>query len=246
MAIPSKANRIRRALFVTGCARSGTLHVTKALRELGVRVGHEYVDVDGTVSHFFASGSLKYHYDKKKYPLGRCIHVGEHPSQFVFDRTYHLVRHPLKVIDSLRWTGVSSSALRACGLEVPHWDARLTRAVRYWYGWNKLCETLTDQKVRIEDINANPVLLCEIAQVQMPHGLWKPKVRTDVHHSRRWENGRQTLAKNERGEKFQVPYMDTKRVVKMAAPTTWEDIAKADSYYCDKVRALAEEYGYKL
>jgi len=246
MAIPSKANRIRRALFVTGCARSGTLYVAKALRELGVRVGHEYVDVDGTVSHFFASGSISYPNDSSKSPSGRCIHVGEHPSQFVFDRTYHLMRHPLKTIDSLRWTGVSSSALRACGIFVPPGDAKIARAVRYWYGWNKLCEKLTDQKVRIEDINANPALLCKIAQVPMPDDLWKPAAPTDTHHNRRWQNPRQILAKPERGSKVQVPSPDIRRLVQMAAPTTWEDVAKADPDYCAKVRALAEEYGYTL
>jgi hypothetical protein len=244
MAIPSKANRIRRALFVTGCARSGTLYVAKALRELGLRVGHEYVDVDGTVSHIFASGSIEYPVVTNKWPEGRCIHVGEHPSQFVFERTYHLMRHPLKVIDSLRWTGVSSSSLRAAGMHVPPGDAKLTRAVRYWYGWNKLCEKLTDQRVRIEDIDADPALLCAMAQVMMPRDGWKPATPTDTHHARRWWNSTMLLAKPERGSKTRIPSADRRRLVQAAPPTTWEEVAQADPEYCAKVRALAEGYGY--
>jgi len=247
MAVPSLSRRKPRKLLVTGCARSGTLFLSRALRELGLRVGHEYVDDDGTVSHFFASGAIRYPVLKSQAPVGRLIHQNERPEHFAFERTVHLVRHPVKVCDSLQWTGVASDALRAAGVPVPKREERLRRAVLYWYGWNRLVEQLNpERRVTIEAIDNDPRIICELAGVPEPYAGWAPKAPTDTHHARRWLNPWQMFARSDESrELVPVGSADRKRIVEKARALTWDDVVRADNMYGPKVRELAERYGYQ-
>lgn len=246
MPVPTRSRRLPRKLMVTGCARSGTLYVTKALRELGLRVGHEYVDDDGTVSHFFASGNIKYPLIRSKEPKGRCAHVGQHPRMYAFERVIHLTRHPLQVIDSLQWTAVANDILVAAGVPLVDYRNTITRAVRYWYGWNKLCEKLTSERVSIESIDANPSLLCAWAGVPVSDG-WAPRAPKDTHHARRWQTPFvQTTPDAATGKRALVSATVWRKFVRSRSPLTWADVLTADPEYAPRVRQLAEAYGYKI
>ena len=74
-------------VLVTGCGRSGTQYMTKALRTMGLRVGHERFREDGIVSWYLAEDS--------RVKLFKDI-IGKNPICYI-----HLVRHPLKVINSM-------------------------------------------------------------------------------------------------------------------------------------------------
>lgn len=131
--------RTRKAILVIGCPRSGTRYTNEVLRQMGLKVEHEKMGRDGTVSSWFAV-------DDYYYPRAH----GGRRADFHFDLVVHQVRHPLDVIGSLEtamnpawwhWqqahTGISKES------EYP--------GSRFWLAWNERCEAQpTDLSLRVE------------------------------------------------------------------------------------------------
>jgi len=89
-------------LLITGCGRSGTKHTANFLRKVKFKVKHEQMSDQGTVSGPFVgygtdAGDIVFRQYQK---FGHKS--GEYANQFEFKRVWHQVRHPLKVIGSLR------------------------------------------------------------------------------------------------------------------------------------------------
>lgn len=235
---------MKRKLLVTGCARSGTLYTTKVLRAIGLRVGHEYTDEDGTVSHFFGTTmNLEYPLDLTRGPRGRVVHQGERPSDFEFEQVFHQVRDPRKVIASLRFTTVDPYTLFKVSRINVHTMNHLRRAVIYWVVWNEVIEKQrrVDLRYRIEDFSyVFPEIL---ARLDLPH-VALPPVPTDTHTERRWRGAFAIQGQDEKGRRTLVGSRERKRLVLQAPDLTFDDIEKVDPVYGPKAVEMAWRYGY--
>ena len=236
----------RRLVLVTGCARSGTLFMSKVLQSLGLKVGHEYVDDHGTASHFFAAKcKLDYPVISSKHPKGRCIHVNEQREDFVFDHVFHQIRNPLKTISSLRWTGVRADHMRAATQLDVKKAVSAHRALVYWVEWNLLAEAQATRQYRIEDIDkVFPELASSLGLGAVP----LPDIPKDTHTERRWEQPYSVISTDPKtGEKSPfVPTSVRKRVVEATPELTWADLEKIDPEYTKRAKQLAEKYGYDV
>lgn len=138
--------KLKYNLLVTGCPRSGTRFVTRALQQTGIRVQHERLGVDGTVSALYCVED--FYYNREVRPPPRL-------SSVQFGQMWHLVRDPMDCIPSL-----AKNLLPRFW----HWQEKHTgipgdlepvilRCALFWEAWNRICETLPDvQRVRIEHL----------------------------------------------------------------------------------------------
>lgn len=147
-----------RELLVIGTGRCGTTWLDKALNVSGIETGHECVRNRGAVSQYF-------HTDHDWYPFipwatnypGRKAHLGERRSDFQFDITIHLVRHPLLTEASMRgifWL-MNYFWMEDCGvLSVPYdfKPARL-RNLHAWHDVVKKCEEVSNMTITLPQIN---------------------------------------------------------------------------------------------
>lgn len=146
----------RYKILVMANPRSGTLSMTRMLKSVGYAVSHERLGAHGTVSCYYflrAKGG--------DYPINNRwgIHNGDPVFSIdMFDYVYHLVRHPLKCIASMRnivgpghrrWlarNGVTSD-------EMPH--GKLEWAMRAWYHTNLAIEehsAFISRRLQVENI----------------------------------------------------------------------------------------------
>ena len=81
-------------LLVTGCGRSGTTYTSALLQAMDLDIPHEAVGKDGAASW-------------KQIVSGTFVYLGKNRSVTIdgsgFDRIIHQVRHPLKLITSMRY-----------------------------------------------------------------------------------------------------------------------------------------------
>jgi hypothetical protein len=131
------------ALLIIGCARSGTTYITNVLNRCGYKVGHEWPKRDGACSWEMAVNT-------DKVPFGRGK-KGHH-----FERVFHQVRHPLKVISSHYYTAPPESFafIREHLPEISGEDSLLTQTAKYWYYWNLLCEKQSEWTYRVEELSS--------------------------------------------------------------------------------------------
>jgi len=139
---------------VIGNSRSGTTWLTRVLRELGKDVGHEYVRKDGTVSCFFFIDCEWYPYNSEPFSRGLIAHVNQRLSDYRFEHTVHLVRHPLKAISSIAKTAGTEHQL---WLEehkiVPKGlKPKLLMAMHIWEGVERACRRRTRHLFKLEEL----------------------------------------------------------------------------------------------
>jgi hypothetical protein len=133
-------------ILVTGCPRSGTAYTAGLLQAHGLDIPHERVGRDGTVSWMFAVDAP-----------GIMGHKGQRRGDYEWKQVVHLVRHPVKCIASLTtikpsswvWIAKQCWPVAAC-------DDKWERALTFWVKWNQACESLTDCRVRVEDLPPHP------------------------------------------------------------------------------------------
>lgn len=136
-------------ILVMASPRSGTRSVAELLRGSGLRVGHEKMLRDGTVSSLFAV-------DDFLYP---GAHAHDRPSKHRFDEVVQLVRHPLLCIASLasmnrphfwHWTQVHTKRSYEA-------DGPLLYAAHFWAIWNEKIRAQMPQSVwKLELLKAAP------------------------------------------------------------------------------------------
>ena len=122
-------------VLITGCGRSGTGYAAMALQSVGLKVGHENIDANGTSDW-------------------RAVLWG--PTFLKkFDLITHQVRHPLKVIAS--WHVVTPQAWHmvsmATGINLS--EPLLRRSMDYWVRWNLMAESVASETYRVEDFRAS-------------------------------------------------------------------------------------------
>lgn len=125
--------------LITGCGRSGTLYMAKALRAAGLDVGHEEAGEDGAVSSAWCVDSRHYPYYHEQ---------GPRPE---FDIVLHQVRHPLPTIASLTTSQSASWAFTEQFVPIPEGDV-VAKAAYFWYHWNTLAERQAEFTYRIENL----------------------------------------------------------------------------------------------
>lgn len=196
-----------RELLVVACPRSGTRYFTRALRRLGMGVRHEGMSVHGSVSPFLA-------FEDFWYPGSH----GGRRSHYQFERTWHLVRHPLRTIASLATPGSLSG-------EFLHWQEKhtkipgdlepaLLRAALLWVAWVEACGALATWTVPIERL---PELWPEILD------RLSRSTERDILGPLRKDIGRKAVPR----------------------PIGWSDLDALDPSLGSRVRDLAHKFGYE-
>ena len=132
----------KRALLITGCARSGTTYIAKALQESDLEIGHERMLKDGVSSWYLAASPKR---TKRRV----------NPEKYRFAHTFHQVRNPLRTISSVyatenrhSWNYILSQIP-----EIRISDSHLVKCAKYWYYWNLKAEKLAEWTYRVEDLD---------------------------------------------------------------------------------------------
>ena len=111
-----------KGIYVCAAPRSGTLYMTKVLRELGYDIGHEIAKEDGSVGYHLAIIRPK-----------NC---------------FHQVRHPLKQISSMQcicnW-GFMDTVVNVT-------NHKLLGMMQCWLQWNEMCEEFCVWRYQIEKL----------------------------------------------------------------------------------------------
>ena len=130
-------------LLVIGCPRSGTQFITGLLNNFGMRVAHERMAEDGTVNCAWLATKMR----------GDTLIKTKGRQHYDFDQIVHIVRHPLKCIDSMSrelppsWWDWQEQHSKL------HVDPRnIEEVAAFWVFWADGCQHLCDQHIRLEDI----------------------------------------------------------------------------------------------
>lgn len=132
----------KRSLLVTGCGRSGTTYIARLLQAGGLRIEHEAMRQDGTVSWFFAvdSGSMPPWGDSGGKPI----------NAYRFEHIVHQVRQPLQAIGSSQTLQPASWDFAAQFIPLKAGDTPLLRGMKYWLHWNLLAQKKAHYTYRVE------------------------------------------------------------------------------------------------
>lgn len=211
--------KFHRKLLATSLPRSGSRFLTKVLRNAQVKVGHEALKSDGTVSMFFA--------------VEDCWYPGKHwstddeerqrRSDYEFEQVWHFVRDPRWVIPSMasqqlpgnvwcwqeRHTGISAGVY-----------PKLLRSMLFWVAWNELIEK--NEKVdfffRIEDIDTHWPEICSRLGIDMQEYPTVPEVDRQ--------------------------YGTVEKGPKRNRPLSYEAMGAIDPAAALRVREMGHRYGY--
>jgi len=172
--------------------------MAKVLQSVGLDVQHESRGRDG-ISQWHSVGKS---YNHNKYR-----------------KRVHLVREWWKVIRSVAYTFTTGAMKHIYYNKViPDKEVNLHNAMRYWHKWNKMAESQTDIRIRVEDEVNSPVLW-EYLGIE-----WKPGTVSAMPRDINTRVGRyQSISKAE--------------IIQMMVDT--------DAELYDKIVALAKEYGYE-
>ena len=222
------SDKIEKKLLITGCGRSGTLYSARLFSELGMDILHEldrYTQdekgKDGFASWFMAV-------DDPHPPQGPSS------QDYQFQYVLHQVRHPLAVIASFaqfilqkgsrspefieKYIPDLKQGLENTDLSVK--QRLILQSARYWYEWNILALQKATDTIRLENMGRELPRLCDALGIDYDADvLTKISPRT-----------------NDRG--FYVE--DEPWVV------SWEELELLDPDLTDRIRTLAETFGYQI
>ncbi len=117
-------------IVITGCSRSGTQYIAKALYVLGFKIGHwNVLGEQGISSDLVAPWKL----------IDDCLIL-------------HQVRDPLKQIGSMQTSQAYTWAYIGDILKFNN-ESLLLKCMKYWYLWNKMTEKRAKFTYRLEDID---------------------------------------------------------------------------------------------
>jgi len=154
---------IFKLLCITGSGRNGSLSMRTMLRhELSLKIGHEYVDEDGTASMYFFDRQLKdYPRIKNRPPKDKNAHAGQRMKDFKFKNIWHQVRHPYKAIASIavNCPAATMDWFVKQGV-IPDVDTRLHKAMFIWDQVSARADKICSYRFRIEDVNKEWANLC--------------------------------------------------------------------------------------
>jgi hypothetical protein len=217
----------QKKLLITGCGRSGTLYSAKLFSELGLDILHE-LDTSGHTERGGDGFSSWFLAVDDPHPPQGPTSVGNE-----FRYTLHQVRHPLLVIASFAQFILQKGSRSYPFLEkyIPELtsisgkkelcfkEKLLLQAALYWYEWNLLALKKATDTVQLENIGAELPGLCDALGIHFD---------ADVLD-------RVSATTNERG----IYIQDEPWVI------SWEELESLDPILTEKIRRLAETFGYQ-
>lgn len=141
-------NKPELRLLIIGCPRSGTKYAAAYFQKIGHDIGHERVGKDGVSSWMFAATD-------NTYPWG----VGK-KTDYNFKMIVHQIRHPLQVISSLSTIHNISWKFIAKHINLNPELNDIQKRMKMWIEWNKLCESQTNFRYRIENFDQAVQRIC--------------------------------------------------------------------------------------
>lgn len=170
-----------------GHPRCGTTSISYYLNQMGYKVGHENMDLDGTSSWMLAVKD-------DKYPYGNVINI----EAYRFENIIHLVRNPFDAIPSIILENKYTPDNKSYNFKIKHINKILGKqmqqmdfntislkdeieiAIQTFLYWNKICE-----------LN-KPTLVCKIENIE-PLEIFnkdKIKINTILKKSNKLYNGK--------------------------------------------------------
>ncbi|HLD49885.1 MAG TPA: hypothetical protein VJC08_01655 [bacterium] len=203
-------------ILITGCGRSGTNYVARALNSIGFPFSHEGFPKKGIAAWPLA---VKTH---EAMPWWMLFKQGD----FIFKPILHQVRHPLSVIASAQTFANSSWSYIKKFIPINDNDSLLLKCMKYWYYWNLKAEEMAEWTYRVESF---PELFPEFCERMGHPELIKKKNKfsqmvKSVNSRAGW------LEKN--------PLKLTKKSV------TWSRLEEEDKELCELIKLQARKYGY--
>ena len=170
-------------ILITGTPRSGTHYTAALLQALGLKIHHEKLDSDGTVSWKHISKGTFYMPERKR-------------TTEIFDPGFtciiHQVRHPLKSISSMQTLRHCSWEFMARTVEIDLNAPLPIRAMQAWLGWNRLISQRAEWRFQIEELpDVFDSLLARLKLPQAPLPLLShhsKESRTNRYHLLTWGN----------------------------------------------------------
>jgi hypothetical protein len=199
---------------IIGCGRSGSLYISDALQAVGIDMKHEICGTEGTAS-CYAMTPPPYLQTIGDF----VVHRNEDCSTIPWKVTLHQVRDPLLQIESAysvfmtgHWTWFETHF--GVSKRLP----KLVRCMEYWLRVNQHCETISEYRYRIEDIDTEWKTILE--RLGYPHKPL-PKISKTTNRSAR----------------YTIPFRKDIKV-------DWNVLREADIVLANKIKKLAEKYGY--
>lgn len=212
-------SRRKRLLRIVGNSRSGTTWLSRVLRAEGLDVRHEICGKDGTVSCFFFVDWDWYPLSPSTPPKGLIAHQTERLSDYRFEHTWHVVRHPLRTIGSI-WSTMGTQHqlwLEDIGLLPGDLKPKLLKSMYAWHRVNLHCERIADWTFRLEDA---------------------------VRGQEVWRHMMHTLGR-ETTRRPRIPVTNRSRGIFAAKKVTWSTMRRLDPDLASQIQGMAEHYGYR-
>lgn len=191
---------------IIGCGRSGTKYVSELFMNQNKVVLHECLGLNGISSWCLVPKTYERHFG---------------PSYFELEELgiplVHQVRHPLKVISSVKTFGNKSWEFISKFIPVKKSDSIILKGMKYWYYWNKMAEKRSIYTYRVENIDIHLEKIFEIGRFKIPVNFTELLDTTSRNVNTRNPN---TL--------------------------TWNDLENEDIELTKRIKHLARKYGYKI
>jgi len=233
------SERFTMPFLITGVGRSGTQFLSLAFQKLGMKVSHDssLEGREGVVSwmDLFNGNNewLKTHISKRM----RCSHPSHLPDTWRYRHIFHLVRHPLKNIDS-RWDrGLSlmnfawptrchtvvDEGLDA--VELGNANYTLVFTLRHWVLFNSFAEEISEWGFRNEDLRSH-----------------SDKIVNEV----RRRVGLKAMSPQDFAALSQVDKNANSGHTKKTGAITWKRLCSLDHEYCMMAQLMSIRYGYRM
>ena len=203
-------------ILITGCGRSGTNYVARALSSIGFPFCHEGFPQKG-----IAAWPLAVKNDEPM-PWWMLFKQGD----FVFKPVLHQVRHPLAVIASTQTFANSSWRYIEKFIPIKENDSLLLKCMKYWHYWNLKAEEVSEWTYRVESFPGIFPEFCE----KMGHPELIEKKDKFTQMVKTVNTRAKRLDKN--------PLKLSKKSV------TWSRLEAEDRELCALIRKQAQKYGY--
>jgi len=222
--------------LVTGCARSGTKYMSVVMRRVGLDVPHERMGRDGISSWMLTVDAPE-------------VPVGDSRGGHTFQQTVHIVRNPMRVIESLSIISEPPWNFRGWDFICQHTscssrDPLLIRGAVYWLEWNEMAQrrahvtcriddwpslvrTLTDE-LQIPTVHNSANIPCDLntrSFGRLYHRIEELLVQINLQHILNWAK----------------PFF---RIFAHAEPVSLNALYGQCPELAERVVAKAEEYGY--
>lgn len=203
-------------ILITGCGRSGTNYVARALSSIGFPFSHEGFPLKGIAAWPLAVKT------SEPMPWWMLFKQGD----FIFKPVLHQVRHPLDVIASTQTFAQSSWRYIQKLIPLNESDSLLLKCMKYWHYWNLKAEEMAGWTYRVESF---PGLFPEFCERMGHPELIKKKDK--FNRMIKTVNSRRDRLENN-------PLRLSKKSV------TWIRLEAEDKELCARIRSQARKYGY--